>query len=86
MFDGNNTYKSTRKESPMDLNISSNQMISDKKGISLKDYQVVEVLGKGAKGEVKKVVNKLTNEVRAMKIIKKDRLDDKHSTLEKELN
>ena len=38
----------------------------------MKDYQVLEVIGKGAYAEVKKVVHKLTKDIRAMKIIKKD--------------
>ena len=38
----------------------------------MKDYQVMEILGKGTYGEVKKVVHRLTKDVRAMKIIKKD--------------
>jgi serine/threonine protein kinase len=36
----------------------------------------LNLLGKGGFGEVKKVVHKLTGDVRAMKIIKKDLVDE----------
>ena len=51
-------------------------MIQEKRGRIAKDYQILELLGKGGFGEVKKVVHRLTRDVRAMKIIKKDKCDD----------
>ncbi len=40
----------------------------------------MELLGKGGYGEVKKVVHRLTNDIRAMKIIKKDKCDKDYLT------
>ena len=58
------------------LVIDSNSFVSEKKGNIAKDYEILEVLGKGGFGEVKKVVHKLTQDVRAMKIIKKEKCDE----------
>lgn len=60
------------------LNIDTNNLISEKRGRITKDYQILELLGKGGFGEVKKVVHKLTRDVRAMKIIKKDKCDESY--------
>ena len=38
------------------------------------------MIGKGAFGEVRKVVHKLTKDVRAMKIIKKEKVDEAYLT------
>lgn len=44
------------------------------------------LIGKGGFGEVKKVVHKLTGDVRAMKIIKRDNVDDQYlKTLNNEI-
>lgn len=51
-------------------------MISNKTGKITNDYQVLNLLGKGGFSEVKKVVHKLTGDVRAMKIIKKEGVDE----------
>ena len=49
--------------------MSSNQFITEKTGKVTKDYQILNLLGKGSFGEVKKVIHKLTGDIRAMKII-----------------
>ena len=68
------------------LNIDPNNLISEKRGRITKDYQILELLGKGGFGEVKKVVHKLTRDVRAMKIIKKDKCDESYlATLTNEI-
>ena len=50
--------------------------INEKKGKITNDYDVQNTIGKGGYGEVKKVIHKLTGEVRAMKIIKKESCDE----------
>ena len=40
------------------------------------DYFIMETLGKGGYGEVKKVVHKVTGETRAMKIVQKESCDE----------
>ena len=63
-----------------------NNMIQEKKGKIAHDYNVLELLGKGGFGEVKKVVHRLTKDVRAMKIIKKDKCDENYlATLTNEI-
>ena len=42
------------------------------------DYEILETVGKGGYGEVKKVVYKITGETRAMKIIKKESCDEEY--------
>ena len=47
----------------------------------------MEVLGKGGFGEVKKVIHKLTGDIRAMKIIKKEQCDEAQlASLTNEIN
>jgi calcium-dependent protein kinase len=52
--------------------------INEKRGKVTNDYNILEVVGKGGYGEVKKVVHKITGEIRAMKIIKKESCDDSY--------
>ena len=68
------------------FNIDPNNMIYERRGKISNDYQILELLGKGGFGEVKKVVHKLTRDVRAMKIIKKDKCDENYlATLTNEI-
>mmetsp|Transcript_16089 Transcript_16089/g.11605 ORF Transcript_16089/g.11605 Transcript_16089/m.11605 type:complete len:81 (+) Transcript_16089:969-1211(+) len=61
--------------------------INEKKGKIVNDYEVMMVMGRGGYGEVKKVVHKLTGEVRAMKTIRKEACDEWHlKTLTNEIN
>ncbi len=62
------------------INIDNNQFIQERQGKITKDYQILNLLGKGGFGEVKKVIHKLTGDVRAMKIIKKDLVDESFLT------
>ena len=64
----------------MNLGIDSNQFIVERTGKVTKDYQILNLLGKGGFGEVKKVKHKLTGDIRAMKIIKKNNLDEQFLT------
>lgn len=52
--------------------------ISEKKGKITSDYEILGVIGKGGYGEVKKVIHKITQEVRAMKIIRKESCDESY--------
>ena len=61
--------------------------INEKKGKITNDYDVQNTIGKGGYGEVKKVIHKLTGEVRAMKIIKKESCDETYlKSLQNEIN
>lgn len=61
--------------------------INEKRGKITNDYDIQSVIGKGGYGEVKKVVHKLTGDVRAMKIIKKENCDEGYlKTLGNEIN
>lgn len=51
-------------------------LATEKKGKVANDYLIMETLGKGGYGEVKKVVHKVTGETRAMKIIAKESCDE----------
>ena len=67
--------------------VTYNQLIVERKGNISKYYQVLESVGKGAFGEVKKVLHKLTKDIRAMKIIKKDKCDKNYlNNLYSEIN
>ena len=57
-------------------------MVANKAGKLTKDYEVLNLIGKGGFGEVKKVVHRVSQDIRAMKIIKKDKVDESYlSTL-----
>lgn len=57
-----------------------------KKGKITKDYTILNTIGKGGFGEVKKVIHKVSQDVRAMKIIKKDQVDEQYlQTLQNEI-
>lgn len=61
--------------------------INEKRGKVSNEYDVLETVGKGGYGEVKKVVHKITGETRAMKIIKKESCDDSYlKSLTNEIN
>ena len=58
------------------LLLDANMFINEKRGKVTNDYDVMDSVGKGGYGEVKKVVHKITGEARAMKIIKKESCDE----------
>lgn len=61
--------------------------ICEKRGKITNDYEVQAVIGKGGYGEVKKVIHKITGDVRAMKIIKKESCDESYlKSLGNEIN
>ena len=61
--------------------------INEKKGKVTNDYTIGAVIGKGGYGEVKKVIHKITGDVRAMKIIKKEGCDEGYlKSLSNEIN
>lgn len=55
-------------------------MITERKGSIEARYHIKETIGKGGFGEVKKIQDKVTNELMAMKIIPKRRLSAHSST------
>jgi calcium-dependent protein kinase len=59
----NNAYK---------LKIDKSVFVKEQKGKIESKYKVLETIGKGSYGEVKKILHKTTNELRAMKIIRKE--------------
>ena len=58
------------------IKISKGNFINYKKGLIEKDYSVGEVVGSGAFATVRKVVQKTTGQLRALKIIKKQKSQD----------
>lgn len=69
------------------LLLDANMFINEKRGKVTNDYDVIELIGKGGYGEVKKVVHKITGETRAMKIIKKESCDEGYlKSLTNEIN
>lgn len=71
----------------MNIHIEANMFINEKKGKITNDYEVKESVGKGGYGEVKKVIHKITGELRAMKIIKKESCDEVYlKSLSNEIN
>jgi serine/threonine protein kinase len=46
--------------------------VLEQKGRIKAKYTILETIGKGSFGEVKKILHKVTSELRAMKIIKRD--------------
>lgn len=69
------------------LHIEANMFINEKKGKITNDYDVQATVGKGGYGEVKKVIHKITSELRAMKVIKKESCDETYlKSLSNEIN
>ncbi len=69
------------------IQIDAQMFVSEKKGKVSNDYDILAVVGKGGYGEVKKVIHKLTGDVRAMKIIKKESCDEGYlKSLSNEIN
>ena len=67
--------------------LDANMFINEKRGKVTNDYEVLELIGKGGYGEVKKVIHKITGEIRAMKIIKKESCDEVYlKSLTNEIN
>lgn len=60
------------KEKGYKLTIHKSVFVTEQKGKIKSKYRILETIGKGSYGEVKKIVYKNTGEVRAMKIIRKD--------------
>jgi calcium-dependent protein kinase len=58
------------------IKISKGNFINYKKGLIEKDYTIGEVVGSGAFATVRKVVSKTTGQLRALKIIKKQKGQD----------
>ena len=54
------------------LKIDKSVFVHEQKGKIKARYRVLETLGKGSYGEVKKIQHKSTGEYRAMKIIRKE--------------
>ena len=64
---------SSSSSTQSDFKIGKSTFIQYKKGLIEKDYKIGEVVGSGAFASVRKVVNKTTGQVRALKIIKKQK-------------
>lgn len=59
-----------------DFKVGKSTFIQYKRGLIEKDYKIGEMVGTGAFATVRKVVNKSTGQVRALKIIKKQKGQD----------
>jgi calcium-dependent protein kinase len=58
------------------IKISKGNFVNYKKGLIEKDYSIGEVVGSGAFATVRRVVSKITGQLRALKIIKKQKGQD----------
>jgi calcium-dependent protein kinase len=58
------------------IKVSKGNFIQYKKGLIEKDYMIGEVVGSGAFATVRKVISKTSSQLRALKIIKKQRGED----------
>ena len=71
------TYsKSPRKKHSSRIQISKSIFVQYKEGLIEKDYEILDTVGSGAFATVKKVIHKLTGQIRALKIIKKSEEED----------
>ena len=91
-----NNKRPTFKSSDMHLDskraletvqVDTTMFISEKKGKITNDYEILSTIGHGGYGEVKKAKHKLTGDIRAMKIIKKESCDEGYlKSLSNEIN
>ena len=72
---------SKRKKKESKIQITKSLFIQYKEGLIEKDYDILETVGSGAFATVKKVVHKLTNQTRALKIIKKSEEEDQKNLI-----
>ena len=76
-----------KKNTLRDLTITSGQFVKEGIGDLYSNYELCNYIGKGGFGRVYKVHHKLSNQYRAMKIIKcKSTTDNHSSTINKEIN
>jgi serine/threonine protein kinase len=54
------------------LSFSMNDFVAERKNPIERTYEILETIGKGGFGEVKKIKHKDLNVIRAMKIVKKE--------------
>ncbi len=54
------------------MTIDKAVFVQEQKGRIKAKYRVLETIGKGSYGEVKKILHKVTGELRAMKVIRKE--------------
>jgi calcium-dependent protein kinase len=74
MFDINESVTNLK-----DLKINKSIIISRKKGLPSEEYLILKELGEGSFGKVFKVANKITNNIRAIKVIKKFNLEKNYN-------
>ena len=60
------------------LQIDKAMFVNEQKGKIKNKYRVLETIGKGSYGEVKKIQYKTSGELRAMKIISKDEVSKEY--------
>ena len=66
-----NMYIEEMKQKKFTISINPRMLVSERKNPIEKNYEVLEVIGKGGYGEVKKVRHKELDVIRALKVIKK---------------
>lgn len=66
------SHQNTETKHTFKLKIDKSVFVHEQKGKIKARYRVLETLGKGSYGEVKKIQHKLSGEYRAMKIIRKE--------------
>ena len=60
------------KDKGYKLKIDKSIFVHEQKGRIKAKYRILETIGKGSYGEVKKILHKTSGELRAMKIIRKE--------------
>ncbi len=65
-----------KKERPSEFKFSPRQMVHERKNPIEENYDILETIGKGGYGEVKKVYHRQLGVVRALKIINKTKYKD----------
>lgn len=66
-------YMDEVKKRKLNLVINPRMLVSERRNPIEKNYDVLEIIGKGGYGEVKKVRHKELDVIRALKVIKKSR-------------
>ncbi len=80
-FHGRGTEEQQKRMPSVDVS----KFVNEAKGDLLLRYEVRKIIGKGAYGEVRMVLDKVTNDIRAMKVIPKETCAGNNSSITNEI-